>query len=115
MASNLDKLSNNLKIDQFVNVQKYYSDNQQSLFLRKGVYPYDYVDCMKNQMKKAFSPQDALYSKLTGEGITDEDYQYAQTFWNEFSIETMKDYHNLCNLSGVLLLADIFETLRIFA
>ena len=47
MASSLDKLSSNLKIDQFVNLTKYYSGNQLSLLLRNGVYPYDYVDCMK--------------------------------------------------------------------
>ena len=47
MASSLDKLSSHLKIDQFVNLKKYYSGNQLSLLLRKGVYPYDYVDCMK--------------------------------------------------------------------
>ena len=50
----------------------------------------------------------AFYSKLTGEGITDEDYQHAQTVWKEFHIESMKDYRNLYNLSDVLLLADIF-------
>ena len=47
MASSLDKLSSNLKIDQFVNLKKYYSGNQLSLLLRKGVYPYDYVHYMK--------------------------------------------------------------------
>ena len=47
MASSLDKLSSNLRIDQFVNLKKYYGGNQLSLLLRKGVYPYDYVDCMK--------------------------------------------------------------------
>ena len=33
MASSLDKLSSNLKIDQFVNLKKYYSGNQLSLLL----------------------------------------------------------------------------------
>ena len=47
MASRLHKLSSNLKIDQFVNLKKYYSGNQLSLLLRKGVYVCDYVDCMK--------------------------------------------------------------------
>ena len=54
-------------------------------------------------------PKDPFYSQLMGEGITDEDYQHAQTVWKEFNIETMKDYHNFYNLSDVLLLADIFE------
>ena len=40
MASRLNKLSSNLKIDQFVNLKKYYSGNQLSLLLRKGVYQY---------------------------------------------------------------------------
>ena len=47
MASSLDKISSNLKIDQFIKLKKYYSGNQLNIFLRKGVYPYDYLDCMK--------------------------------------------------------------------
>ena len=57
-------------------------------------------------------PKEAFYSKLTCEGITNKDYQYAQTVWKEFNIETMKDYHNLYSLSDVLLLADVCENYR---
>ena len=71
MTSSLDKLSSNLKIDQFVNLRKYYSGNQLSLLLRNSVYPYDYVDCMKKLDETSLPPKDAFYSKLTGEGITD--------------------------------------------
>ena len=79
MASSLNKLSSNLKIDQFVNLKKYCSGNQLILLLRKGVYPYDYVDYIKNLDETCLPPKEACYSKLTGEGITDEDYQHAQT------------------------------------
>ena len=48
MASSLDKLSSNLKITKIVNLKKYYSGNQLNHLLRKGVYSYDYVDCLKN-------------------------------------------------------------------
>ena len=88
-------LSSNLKIDQFVNLKKYYSGNQPSLLLRKGVYLYDYVDCMKKFDETSLPPKEAFYSKLSGECITDEDYQHAQTVWKEFNIESMMDYHNL--------------------
>ena len=44
MAACLGKLSNNLKIYQFVKLRKYYSGNYISLLLRKGVYSYDYGD-----------------------------------------------------------------------
>ena len=112
MASSLDKLSSNLKIDQFVNLKKYYSGNQLSLLLRKGVYPYHYVDCMKKLDEKSRPRKEDFSSKLAGEGNTDEDYRHAQTVWKEFNIESMKDYHNLYHLSDVLLLADIFENFR---
>ena len=115
MASSLDKLASNLKLDQFVNLKKYYSGNQLSLLLRKGIYPYDYIDCLKKLEETSLPPKEAFYSILRGEGITDEDYQHAHTVWKEFSIVSMKDYHNLYNLSDVLLLADIFENFRKFA
>ena len=112
MASSLDKLSSNLKIDQCVNLKKYYSGNVLSLLFRKGVYPYDYVDSMRKLDETSLPPKEAFYSKLTGEGITDEDYQRAQTVWKEFDIELMKYYHNLYNLSDGLLLTDIFANFR---
>ena len=112
MSSSLDKLSGNLKIDQFANLKKYYSDNQLSLLLRKGVYSYDYVDCMQKLDETSLPPKEAFHSKLTGEGITDEDYQHAHTVGKEFNIESMKDYHNLYNLSDVILLADVFANFR---
>ena len=40
MASSIDQLSCNLKIDQFFNLKKYYTGNNVSPLLRKGVYPY---------------------------------------------------------------------------
>ena len=87
MASSLDKLSSNLKVDQFINLKKYFSGNQLSLLLRKGVYPYDHVDCMKKIDETTLSSKEAFYSKLTGEDTTDEDYQYAQPVWKQVNIE----------------------------
>ena len=83
-----------------------------SLLLRKGVYSYDYVDSPKKLDETRLLPKEAFYSKLTDEGTTDDDYQHAQTVWKEFNMKSMKDYHNLHNLSAVLLLADIFENFR---
>ena len=52
MASGLDKHSSNLKIDQFVNLKKYYSSNQLCLLLRKG------VDCMKKLDETSLPPKE---------------------------------------------------------
>ena len=64
MASGLDKLSSNLKIDQLVNLNKYYIGNQLSLLLRKGVYPY--VDSLKKFDETSLPPKEAffLYSQV---------------------------------------------------
>ena len=67
---------------------------------------------MKKSDETSLPPKEAFYSKLMGEGIRDEDYQHAHKVWKEFNIEWMKDYHNLYNLSDVLLLADIFDNFR---
>ena len=67
---------------------------------------------MKKLNETSLPSKEELYSKLTGEGITDEDSQHAHTLWKEFNIESMKDYHKLYYLSDVLLLADIFENFR---
>ena len=67
---------------------------------------------MKKLDETSLPPKETFYSKLMGEGITDEDYQHAHTVWKEFNIESMKNYHNLYNLSDVLLLTDIFENFR---
>ena len=83
MAFILDNHSSNLKIDQFVNLKKYYSGNQLSLLMRVVVYRYDYVVCVKILDETCLHPKEAFYSKLTGEGITDEDYQHAQTVWKD--------------------------------
>ena len=70
------------------------NNEQLSLLLRKDVYPYDYVDSMKKIYEASQEkpiPKDA-YSKLRDQGITDEDYQHAQTVWQEFNIQSMKNY-----------------------
>ena len=67
---------------------------------------------MTKSDKTSLPPKEAFYSKLTGEGSTDEDYQHAHTVWKEFNIESLNNYHNLYNLSDALLLADIFEDFR---
>ena len=63
MASRLDKLPSNFKIDQFITFKKYYRDNQLSLLLRKGFYPYHYVDCMTklDETKQAFLQKKLLF------------------------------------------------------
>ena len=82
------------------------------LLLRKGVYPYEWLDSVERLNETQLPSKDAFYSKLTGQGISDVDYKHAQQVWRTFKMKTMRDYHNLYNQSDVLLLADVFENFR---
>ena len=57
-------------------------------------------------------PKNEFYSKLTDDNISDSDYEHAQTVWSTFNCRTMGYYHDLYLKTGVLILADVFETFR---
>jgi len=112
MASSLDALSKNLNGKQCKNLGKFYRGEQFKLLKRKGVYPYDYVDSVDKLSETSLPPKDAFYSRLNEEAITDEDYEHAQKVWKEFNINSLREYHDLYNISDVLLLAAVFENFR---
>ena len=110
MSSNLSSLVDNL--DEFPILSKYFKGRKLELLRRKGVYPYDYVDCLVKLDEKQLPPIEEFYSHLNDEGISQEDYQHAQNVWQEFEIKSMRGHHDLYLESDVLLLADVFENFR---
>ena len=56
--------------------------------------------------------KEAFYSELNLEGISDEDYAYAQKVWEVFEINNRGEYHDLYVQSDAVLLADVFENFR---
>ena len=112
MASSLDNLVGNLDKSSFLNAAKLYNGKRLDLLLRKGVYPYDYMGSLKRLDETKLPPKEAFYSRLSGEDISDDDYEHAHRVWKEFGMETLRDYHDLYNQSDVLLLADVFENFR---
>ncbi len=107
MSTGLAKLANNLT--DYPEISKFFKGDQLQLLLRKGVYPYDYVNSLEKLDEKSLPQKENFYSKLNEESISDEDYQHAQNVWKTFEMETMKDYHDLYLETDVLLLADVFE------
>ena len=112
MSTSLESLVNNLPDDGFNNLERYYTNDKLSLVKRKGVYPYEYMDSLERFKENKLPPKEAFYSRLMGEGISDEDYEHAKKVWKVFGMKTLQDYHDLYNVTDVLLLADVFENFR---
>ena len=112
MSESLESLVNNLPDNGFNNLEKYYKGEKLSLVKQKGFYPYEYMDSLERFKEDKIPSKEAFYSRLTGEGISDEGYERVKKVWNVFGMKTLQDYHNLYNVTDVLLLADVFENFR---
>ena len=82
------------------------------LCLRKGVFPYDWFDCLEKLTEKQLPPKEAFFSKLIDSEISDEDHEHVQKVWKQFEMKRFREYHDLYSKTDVLLLADVFENFR---
>ena len=112
MSDSLESLVNNLPDDGFNNLERYYKGEKLSLVKEKGFYPYEYMNSLKRFKENKIPSKEAFYSRLTGEGISDEGYERVEKVWKVFDMKTLQDYHDLYNITDVLLLADVFENFR---
>ena len=82
------------------------------LLTEKGVYPYDYMNAFDKFNDEQLPSKEQFYSRLTEEGITNDDYTKAKQIWKHFDIKNMGEYHDLYLKTDVLLLTDVFENFR---
>ena len=86
--------------------------NKFVLLLRKGVYPYEYMDSWERFNETSLPPKKSFYSELNLEDISDKDYLHAQKVWDVFEIRNLGEYHDLYVQTDTSLLADVFEKFR---
>ena len=113
MSSSLDSLVNNLARGgyKFWGFERY-NDNQRELLIKKGIYPYEYMDSWNKFNDLELPNNDMFYSKLNMRGVSDKDYDHARSVWKEFEIKNMGEYHELYLLTDTILLANVFESFR---
>ena len=86
--------------------------NKFVLLLRKGVYPYEYMDSWEKFNETSLPSKKDFYSNLNMENIDDIDYRHGKNVFKGFKLENLGDYHGLYVQSDTLLLADVFENFR---
>ena len=105
---NYEKDFNKELIKRFANIYEFCNGdlNKFILLLRKGVYPYEYMDNWER-----FN-ETSSYSSLNMENIDDIDYRHGNNMFKKFKLKNLGEYHDLFIQSDTLLLADVFENFR---
>ena len=86
--------------------------NKFILLLRKGVYPYKYMENWERFNGTSLPSKKSFYSNLNMENIEDIDYRHSNNVFNKLKLNNLGEYHDLYVQSDTLFLADVFENLR---
>ena len=117
LQMSLEKLVDNLKKsgnEKFKKVKLYINKfhggdvGKLNLLLRKGVYPYSYMDSF-DKFEEALPDISAFYDDLNVKECSKDDYAHVKAVFHEFGLKSLGDLCNLYVTSDVLLLADVFQ------
>lgn len=112
MPFSLESLASNLGKEDFHFMKTFFPHQKVDLLLRKGVYPYDFMDSVSKFKGKSLPPREAFYSVLTETEVSQEDYDHACRVWKKFNIKDLGEYTDLYVKTDVLLLADVLTAFR---
>ena len=109
-----DTMLVNESIKNFPTLYKFCNGDLNNFFLvlRKGIYPYEYMDSWERFDENAIPPREAFYSELNVENITDKDCEYVKNVWEVFEIKNLGEYHDLYVYCDTFLFADVFANFR---
>ena len=81
-----NKISHATLIKKFLNTYQLCNKdlNKFNLLLKKGVYPYKYMESWEKFNGTSLPDKEYFHSELNKEHITDKDYLHAQKVWNTF-------------------------------
>ena len=111
---NYEKDFNKELIERFLSIYKFCNNDLDKfvMLLRKGVYPYEYMDNWEKFNETSLPNKESFYSNLNMENIDDIDYRHGNNMFKKFKLKNLGKYHDLYVQSDTLLLADVFENFR---
>ena len=100
-------------VGNFFNVNNFIKKkNKRELFLKKGIFPYNYLKEFSVLCEKKLPEKEVFYNDLLCEHVSQADYEFALKVWGVFKCKNIRDYLEVYLLADVLLLADVFENFR---
>ena len=106
MMSSLDALvKGNVPEDMKITAHLHEDEEKRNLMLKKGIYPYEYIDDFARFEET--ETREKFYSKLSGKGITEKEYDHAQNVWKKFGCRNLGDYYDVYVKTDV-----VFENFR---
>ena len=66
--------------------------NKFILLLRKGVYPYEYINNWERFNETSLPSKESFYSNLNMEDIDDIDHRHGNNVFNKFKLNNLGDY-----------------------
>ena len=111
---NYEKDFNKELIKRFTNTYNFCNNDLSKfiLLLRKGVYPYEYMDNWERFDETSLLYKESFYSSLNMENINDIDYRHGNNMFKKFKLKHLGEYHDLYVQSDTLPLVDVFENFR---
>ena len=92
LSSSLDSLvKKNSSKDDFKYLSQEFDNNILDLVQQKVFYPYEYMTDFK-RFKEQLPSKEKLYSSLTGQKISNKEYDHILKVWNKFEMTTIKNY-----------------------
>ena len=100
--------------ERFFNTYKFsnHANKKFILLLRRGFYPYEYMDDWEKFNETLLPEKEDFYSHLNMEDVTDAGYAHAIRVCKDFQIKNIGEYHDFYVQNDTLWLVDVFENFR---
>ena len=89
------KTKNEKLILKCFNCKQYYEKDFTILLLRKGVYPYEYMDNWERFNETSLPNKESFSSTLNMENIDDVDYRHGNNAFKSFKLKNLGEHHDL--------------------
>lgn len=112
LPSSLLVLTENLQKENLIETKKIVPAEKLNLVLRKGIFPYDYIDSLSRFNETSLPEKEKFFNTLLECDVSQEEYEHAKNVWKELGFKTLGEYSDFYVKLDVTLLCDVMEEFR---